>query len=167
MLPLLAKLVAVVAAGLSLLGSAPGELSLARIDGQAGLFDGSRLLMPGGPPIIHGERVRLDGPAKARSAGFYITGFRSRTPDSSPLCRATDPASKLILRVVEGRRLLVEQTLSRLAAIHHSPPTMLRLAGGWSPGTVRSFVVSVRLDASAGNEYRGCVSGADFTWFAS
>ena len=71
--------------------------------------------------------------------------------------------------------LACQGTLSDFAALHSDPSTLLHLADiqagagqvdRMAGGDSSLFTLVVGLNISADNEYMGCVSTADITWFA-
>jgi hypothetical protein len=130
------------------------------------LFDGSQPLYPGAPPITRTVTLTYQGSQKAGVGGLYIGSFVSRSATSAPLCTAADPAAGFELSVAADGQSLYQGSLSDFAAAHSDASNLLPLRSSWRSGESVAVTLAVTMPRSAGNEFMGCVSAADFIWTA-
>ena len=71
----------------------------------------------------------------------------------------------LLVSVVRDGSSVFEGSLSSLAT--HADSASMASIGRLAAGGVANLTVTVKLDRAADNSYMGCVSKADFVWFAA
>lgn len=130
------------------------------------LFDGSKLLYPGAPPLTRSLSLTYAGPRVAMLGGLFLSEFTSRAAQSSSLCTAADPAAGFELTVTASGRTIYGGSLSDFAAEHSDSGHVLSLRDGWRPGESVPVTLAVTMPDWVGNEYEGCASAATFAWFA-
>jgi len=131
----------------------------------SGLFDGGQALYPGGPSETASLTLDYRGSKPAAQAGLFLEHFVSRAPGSDSACTAADPAAMLLVSVVRDGSSVFEGSLSSLAT--HADSASMASIGRLAAGGVANLTVTVKLDRAADNSYMGCVSKADFVWFAA
>jgi hypothetical protein len=156
-------------------GSTPGGGALVQHGAQcsstgltqvcSGLFDGGQALYPGGPAETASLTLNYQGSKPAAQAGLFLQHFVSHAPGSDAACTAADPAAMLRVSVVRDGASVFEGSLSSLAA--HSDSAGMASIGRLAAGGFANLTVTVKMDRAADNSYMGCVSKADFVWFAA
>ena len=131
----------------------------------SGLFDGGQALYPGGPSQSASLTLDYQGAKPAAQAGLFLQHFVSRASTSDASCTAADPASMLRLAVVRDGSAVFEGSLSALAG--HSDAAGMASIGRLAAGGTAHLTVTVSMDRAADNSYQGCISKADFVWFAA
>ena len=130
-----------------------------------GLFDGAQTLYPGGPSESASLTLDYQGTRPAAQAGLFLQHFVSHSPGSDAACTAADPASMLLVTVLRDGSVAFEGSLSALAT--HADSAGMASIGRLEAGGTAHLTVTVSLDSAAGNTYMGCLSKADFVWFAA
>jgi len=131
----------------------------------SGLFDGGQALYPGGPAEAASLTLDYRGTKPAAQASLFLQHFVSHAPGSDSACTAADPAAMLLVSVVRDGSSVFEGSLSSLAT--HADSASMASIGRLAAGGVANLTVTVKLDRAADNSYMGCVSKADFVWFAA
>ena len=129
------------------------------------LFDGGQALYPGGPTESASLTLDYQGSRPAAQAGLFLQHFVSRAPTSSPTCTAADPAAMLRVTVVRDGSTVFDGSLSSLAG--HADAAGMASIGRLAAGGTADVKVTVGMSREADNSYQGCVSKADFVWFAA
>jgi hypothetical protein len=129
------------------------------------LFDGAQALYPGGPTESAALTLDYQGSKPSAAAGLFLQRFVSRAPSSSASCTAADPAAMLRVTVVRDGSIVYDGSLSSLAG--HTDAASMASIGQLPAGGTADLKVTVGMSREAGNSYQGCVSKADFVWFAA
>jgi hypothetical protein len=129
------------------------------------LFDGGQALYPGGPTESASLTLDYQGSKPSAQAGLFLQHFVSRAPNSAASCTAEDPAAMLRVIVVRDGSTVFDGSLSSLAG--HADSASLASIGRLAAGSTADLTVTVGMYREAGNSYQGCVSKADFVWFAA
>jgi hypothetical protein len=133
-------------------------LSVVHPGGSEPLFSAEDRMTPGWVQSRSVTVSRHGGPAD--EVGLYVTSFNPRSPESSHLCTAPDPADRVNLTINTRQETVYEGTLSDFARRHASAESALRL----HHVTTEVVTFTVGLHSSAGNSYMGCRSTANLTW---
>lgn len=131
----------------------------------SGLFDGGQALYPGGPSQSASLTLDYQGAKPSAQAGLFLAHFVSHTSGSGATCTAADPASMLQLTVVRDDSVVFAGSLTALAA--HADSAGMTSIGRLAAGGTAHLTLTVSMDRAADNSYMGCVSKADFVWFAA
>jgi hypothetical protein len=131
----------------------------------SGLFDGGQALYPGGPSQSASLTLDYQGAKPSAQAGLFLQHFVSHTSGSGATCTAADPASMVQLTVVRDGSVVFAGSLTALAA--HADSAGMTSIGRLAAGGTAHLTVTVSMDRAADNSYMGCVSKADFVWFAA
>jgi hypothetical protein len=115
----------------------------------------SAIMVPG---VLQTKKLKVSYNGSGGRLAIRLGRYSAKAADSSPLCRAADPADKIDLRIEQDGRLVFDGTLSEFAGV-----------AGAELSTSRDSVVTFTygLDGSAGNAYMGCRSAADLVWEAN
>jgi hypothetical protein len=169
------KLAAMAAAGTASAGLNPGGGALVQRGAQcsaagltqvcSSLFDGGQALYPGGPSESASLTLDYQGGKPSAQAGLFLQHFVSRAPASSATCTAVDPAAMLRVTVVRDGSAVFDGSLSSLAG--HADSAGGASIGRLAAGGTAKLEVTVGMYRDADNSYQGCLSKADFVWFAA
>jgi hypothetical protein len=129
------------------------------------LFDGGQALYPGGPTESASLTLDYQGSKPSAPAGLFLQHFVSRAPASGATCTAADPAAMFRVTIVRDGATVFDGSLGSLAT--HSDSVGMVSIGRLAAGSTSNLTVTVGMDRAAGNSYQGCVSKADFVWFAA
>ncbi|HEY8738677.1 MAG TPA: hypothetical protein VIO62_16730 [Candidatus Dormibacteraeota bacterium] len=130
-----------------------------------GLFDGGQALYPGSPSESASLTLDYQGTKPAAQAGLFLEHFVSHSSGSDAACTAADPASMLRVTVLRDGSVAFQGSLSALAT--HADSAGMTSIGRLAAGGTAHLTVTVSMDRAADNSYMGCVSKADFVWFAA
>ncbi len=149
----------------------------------ATLFDASSTnFTAGGSDVSNTVTITYLGSITTGTFGLYAGNYSSAAASSSPLCTATDPASKINLQIKQGSTIIYPTsgtgygTLADFAATYTDTGNLLALAGGtdgggtanvWTANDSSVFTIKVNLDSSADYTYEGCQSAAGLVWYAA
>ena len=146
---------------------------------------GTTGFVPGGADSTNTVTITYTGTITTATFGLHVANYASEAVSSPASCTAADPASKINLQIVQGSGpgTIIYPiigsgygTLANFATTYTGTGALLHLDGGtdgsgatdvWANGDNSLFTINVNLDASADNTYQGCLSEADFVWYAA